>query len=75
MTLLARTTGGMHNLFRMSSLASLEGHYFKPRMDRDLLSRFSGGLIATTGCVGGEVQTKLRVGQYAACLLYTSRCV
>ena len=74
MTLLARTTGGMHNLFRMSSLASLEGHYFKPRMDRDLLSRFSGGLIATTGCVGGEVQTKLRVGQYA-CLLYTSRCV
>ena len=66
MTLLARTTGGMHNLFRMSSLASLEGHYFKPRMDRDLLSRFSGGLIATTGCVGGEVQTKLRVGQYAA---------
>ena len=35
-------------------------------MDRDLLSRFSGGLIATTGCVGGEVQTKLRVGQYAA---------
>jgi hypothetical protein len=38
MTLLSRTTEGMHNLFRMSSLASLEGHYFKPRMDRDLLS-------------------------------------
>jgi DNA polymerase-3 subunit alpha len=66
MTLLARTTGGMHNLFRMSSLASLEGHYFKPRMDRELLAQYAGGLIGTTGCVGGEVQTRLRVGQYAA---------
>ena len=66
MTLLARTTGGMHNLFRMSSLASLEGHYFKPRMDRELLAQYADGLIATTGCVGGEVQTRLRVGQYAA---------
>jgi len=37
MTLLARTTGGMHNLFRMSSLASMEGYYFKPRIDRELL--------------------------------------
>ncbi len=64
MTLLARTTGGMHNLFRMSSLASLEGQYFKPRMDRELLSQYGDGLIATTGCVGGEIQTRLRVGQY-----------
>ncbi len=64
MTLLARTTGGMHNLFRMSSLASLEGHYFKPRIDRELLNQYSGGLVATTGCVGGEIQTRLRLGQY-----------
>ncbi len=64
MTLLARTTGGMHNLFRMSSLASMEGHYFKPRIDRELLNHYGGGLIATTGCVGGEVQTRLRLGQY-----------
>ena len=64
MTLLARTTGGMHNLFRMSSLASMEGHYFKPRIDRELLSNYSDGLIATTGCVGGEIQTRLRLGQY-----------
>ena len=40
----------MHNLFRMSSLASLEGHYFKPRIDRELLSTYGEGLIATTGC-------------------------
>ncbi|MEO7069077.1 MAG: DNA polymerase III subunit alpha, partial [Nostocoides sp.] len=64
MTLLARNNTGMHNLFRMSSLASLEGHYFKPRIDRDLLARYGDGLIATTGCVGGEVQTRLRLGQY-----------
>ena len=37
MTLLAETTTGMHNLFRMASLASLEGHFYKPRMDRELL--------------------------------------
>ena len=38
MTLLAETTEGMHNLFRLSSLASIEGYYFKPRMDRELLN-------------------------------------
>jgi len=64
MTLLAESTEGMHNLFRASSLASIEGYYFKPRMDRELLSRYSTGVIGTTGCVGGEVQTRLRLGQY-----------
>ncbi|MGV8880613.1 MAG: DNA polymerase III subunit alpha [Rhodoglobus sp.] len=64
MTLLSENNGGMHNLFRLSSLASIEGFYFKPRMDRELLSRYSKGIIATTGCVGGEVQTRLRLGQY-----------
>jgi len=63
-TLLAESTEGMHNLFRLSSLASLEGQYFKPRMDRELLSRYSSGVIATTGCPSGEVQTRLRLGQY-----------
>lgn len=64
MTLLSETTAGMHNLFRLSSRASLEGYYFKPRMDRELLSQYSNGLIATTGCPSGEVQTRLRLGQY-----------
>ncbi len=54
----------MHNLFKMSSLASLEGYYFKPRMDRELLQTYGKGLIATTGCPSGEVQTRLRLGQY-----------
>ena len=64
MTMWAETTAGMHNLFRLSSLASLEGQYYKPRMDRELLQTYAKGLIATTGCPGGEVQTLLRIGRY-----------
>ena len=64
MTLLSSSTEGMHNLFRMSSLASLEGYYYKPRMDRELLSRFASGLIGTTGCPSGEIQTRLKLDQY-----------
>ncbi|MGV9192843.1 DNA polymerase III subunit alpha [Microbacterium sp. MC2] len=66
MTLLSETTEGMHNLFRLSSLSSIEGYYFKPRMDRELLQKYSKGLIATTGCPSGEIQTRLRLGQYDA---------
>ena len=66
MTLLSQSTEGMHNLFRLSSRASMEGYYFKPRMDRELLQSYAGGLIATTGCPSGEVQTRLRLGQYDA---------
>ncbi|CAN5494605.1 DNA polymerase III subunit alpha [soil metagenome] len=64
MTMWAENTAGMHNLFRLSSLASIEGYYFKPRMDRELLTQYSAGLIASTGCPSGEVQTRLRLGQY-----------
>ena len=66
MTLWSQSSGGMHNLFRLSSRASMEGYYFKPRMDRELLQTYSNGLIATTGCPSGEVQTRLRLGQYDA---------
>ena len=64
MTMWAANNTGMSNLFRMSSLASLEGHFYKPRMDRELLHKHHEGLIATTGCPSGEVQTRLRLGQY-----------
>ncbi len=65
MTMWARNNEGLHNLFRASSYASLEGQMGKwPRMDRDLLERYSGGMIASTGCPSGEVQTRLRLGQY-----------
>ncbi|MFT0847903.1 DNA polymerase III subunit alpha [Actinomycetaceae bacterium L2_0104] len=64
MTLLSENNTGLHNLFRMSSKASLEGQMGKwPRMDRDLLETYHEGLIATAGCPSGEVQTRLRLGQ------------
>ena len=64
MTMWASDSRGMHNLFRLSSLSSLEGFFYKPRADRELLNRYAPGLIATTGCPSGEVQTYLRLGQY-----------
>jgi DNA polymerase III subunit alpha len=68
MTLLAETTEGMHNLFKLSSRASLEGFFRKPRMDKELLAEYSKGIIAATGCAGGEVPTRLRLGQYQQAL-------
>ena len=68
MTILAENNHGLKNLFRLSSLASLEGYYYKPRMDRELLSQYADGLIATTGCPGGEIQTRLRMGNYKEAL-------
>ena len=64
MTLLAENTTGMHNLFRLSSRSSLEGFFYKPRADRELLNDYAQGLIATTGCPSGEIQTWLRIGNY-----------
>jgi len=67
-TLLAETTEGMYNLFRLSSQAYLDGVYYKPRMDREILSQYAKGIIATTGCASGEVQTLLRTAGYQAAL-------
>ena len=65
LTMLATDAEGLANLFRCASLASLEGHYRKwPRMDKELLARYAKGIVATTGCPSGEVQTRLRLGQY-----------
>lgn len=64
MTMLSESTEGMHNLFRLSSRSSIEGYYFKPRADRELLQQYAKGLIATTGCPSGEIHTRLRLGQY-----------
>jgi DNA polymerase-3 subunit alpha len=64
LTMLARDTEGLRNLFRLASLASLEGFFYKPRMDRELLQQYGQGIIATTGCPSGEVQTWLRIGDF-----------
>ena len=68
MTMLAADADGLRNLFRLSSRASLEGFYRKPRMDRELIAEHARGIIATTGCPSGEVQTRLRLGQPAKAL-------
>ena len=65
LTIWAESNVGMHNLFRLSSRSSLEGFFYKPRADRELLAEYANGCIATTGCPSGEVQTYLRLGQYA----------
>lgn len=65
LTMWARDNTGLHNLFRASSLASLDGQMGKwPRMDRDLLQTYSEGLIVSSGCPSGEIQTRLRLGQW-----------
>ncbi len=62
MTMLAANSTGLRNLLRLSSLASMQGYYRKPRMDRELIAEHAEGIIATTGCPSGEVQTRLRLG-------------
>lgn len=64
MTMLAENATGLRSLFRLSSLASFEGFYRKPRMDKELLAEHTTGIIATTGCLGGEVSTRLALGQF-----------
>ncbi|NUR05812.1 MAG: DNA polymerase III subunit alpha [Nocardioidaceae bacterium] len=64
MTMWAETTEGMHNLFRLSSRSSLEGFFYKPRMDKEILQEHSKGLIVSTGCPSGAIQTRLRLGQW-----------
>ena len=64
LTLLAETTQGYKNLIKVSSHAFLEGFYYKPRIDFELLEQHHEGLIATTGCLGGLVSQRLMAGDY-----------
>ena len=63
LTLLAETNEGYHNLLKLATIAHLEGFYYKPRVDRSVLKKHAAGLIALSGCLGGEVsQALLRDG-------------
>ena len=62
LTLLAESDIGYRNLIQLSSLAFLEGYYYKPRLDWELLEKYSEGLICTTGCLGGHVLQSLLRG-------------
>ncbi len=64
LTLLAENQAGYKNLIQLSSRAFLEGYYYKPRMDWDLLAQHNEGVIATTGCLGGHVLQALMRDDY-----------
>ncbi len=64
LTLLCESDKGYRNLRELSSMAFLEGYYMQPRLDWELLERFSDGLIATSGCLGGTVLQSLLRGEY-----------
>lgn len=65
MTILATSDAGYRNLIQLTSRAYLEGYYYKPRIDAELLSEYSEGLVATTGCLGGHVPQLLGVDEAA----------
>ncbi|HKR81763.1 MAG TPA: DNA polymerase III subunit alpha [Candidatus Saccharimonadales bacterium] len=62
--LLAMNNTGYRNLMRLSTIANLEGTYYKPRVDHELLEKYNEGLIILSGCIGGEVADAVRQGQY-----------
>src|SRR3546814_19654107 len=59
MTMWAESTEGMHNLFRLSSLSSLEGYFYKPRLDQEILERHSKGIIVSTGCPSRSEESRV----------------
>lgn len=64
MVLLARNNEGYRNLLKLTSIAAIEGVYYKPRIDREILERFHEGLIATSACLGSEINQHLLKGDY-----------
>ena len=62
--ILAMNNTGYENLMRLSSIANLDGFYYKPRIDHQLLKKYNEGLIVLSGCIGGEVGDALRQEQY-----------
>ncbi len=60
--LLARDTDGYRNLLQLVTSSHLEGFYYRPRVDKELLRRHASGLIALSACLGGEVCSRIREG-------------
>ena len=68
-TIWARNNEGLHNLFKLTSRSYAEGWLTKwARMDKEIIAEHSAGLMASTGCPSGELQTRLRLGQEAEAL-------
>lgn len=68
LTLLAKNLTGYKNLMKLSTIASLEGFYYKPRVDHELLEQYSEGLIVLSGCLGGELGVMISNDQYEQAL-------
>ena len=68
LTILAASNEGYANLMKLVSAAYLEGFYYKPRIDKEILARLSKGLIGTSGCLKGEVAGHLLRGNFEAAL-------
>ena len=64
LTLIAMNNQGYENIMRLSSIANLDGMYYKPRIDHELLEKYNEGIICLSGCAGGEVAMALRDGNY-----------
>ncbi len=64
LTLLAKNLTGYKNLIKMVSKSHLEGYYYKPRMDKDLLREFHEGIICLSGCLGGELGRAMQQQDY-----------
>lgn len=62
--LLAMNETGYKNLMKLSTIANLEGVYYKPRVDHELLEKYNEGLIILSGCIGGELGDSIRKGNY-----------
>jgi len=66
--ILAMNQTGYQNLMKLSTIANLEGVYYKPRVDHNLLEKYNEGLIILSGCIGGEVGDAIRNDDYAKAL-------
>jgi len=64
LTMLAANLEGYRNLLKLATIASLDGFYYKPRVDRQLIERYCEGIIVLSGCMGGEVSDALAQGSY-----------
>ena len=67
-TVLAQTNEGYHNLMKLSSIGFLEGYYYKPRVDKEVLSTYGKGLVALSGCLKGELAQALLADKDAEAL-------
>ena len=63
LVLLAKNKTGYRNLSKLVSLGWIEGFYYRPRIDRELLEKYSEGIIATSACLGGEIHKLIEAGQ------------